>query len=214
MKTEQRLPGSGTVKKKSYQHSGRTWFEREIYPNFCPGASCRFGVPRASAPMKGRVFLQSHFYVGPQPFFWEGSSAYPRQTRMVSAPIWIKRIRMWNLWVIRDATLTVPFFGNWRAKKMTKMEMAIPESRAAAKTSVCHISAVRICNDDTKTYNYTWSTMRNGACISQIRDGLRGEIDSLPSNNILKDESNTTLTVFSIMSDCEVYKTKTYAQGT
>ena len=56
--------------------------------------------------------------------------------------------------------------------------------------------------------------MRNGACISQIRDGLRGEIDSLPSNNILKDESNTTLTVFSIMSDCEVYKTKTYAQGT
>ena len=37
--------------------------------------------------------------------------------------------------LIGDATLTVPFFGNWRAKKMTKIEMASPESRAAARTS-------------------------------------------------------------------------------
>jgi len=100
---------------------------------------------------------------------------------MLSAPIWKDKIRMWNPWVIRDATLTVPFFGNWRAKKMTNMEMASPESRAAAKTSVCHISNVGIYNDDIKTYNYIWSTMRNGACISQIRNGLRGKMNDSPT---------------------------------
>jgi len=41
-----------------------------------------------------------------------------------------------ELLFIGDATLTVPFFGNWRQKKMTKMEIATPESRAAARTSV------------------------------------------------------------------------------
>ena len=149
-------------------------------------------------------------------FSWEGNRAYPHQTRMLSAPICMNRmeIRMQNSW-ISDATLTVPFLGNWRAKKITMMEMASPQSRAAAKTSFYHISIAGGRNGDTKTYNYTWSTMRNGAYIWQIRDELRGGTNnSIPSNNILEDESNTTFIAFSTISDCEVYKTITYAHGT
>ena len=57
--------------------------------------------------------------------------------------------------LIGDTTLTVPFCGNRRAKKMTKTEMASPESRAAARTSfvIFVISTVCVYDDDMKTYS-------------------------------------------------------------
>lgn len=113
------------------------------HPKVAPGASTRTGVPMPSAPVKGTVFLDYQhcqqlclyrlirtWKCLPPPV----DDAIYSDLKKRSQDKFISELEKGSA-MIWEETLTSPFLGNWRQKKIIKIEMATPESSAADKTS-------------------------------------------------------------------------------
>ena len=129
-------------------------------------------------------------------FSWKVNRVYPHQTRILFVPInlELKCEIIVNRWYNTHRSIL------WEPEGEENDQNGNGESRVESGGQdvfrhFCHWH--RMClqwrHEDIQ------STRRNGACIQQIRDELRG--GTVPSNNIMEDESNT---IFSIISDSDV----------